>query len=46
MQSNHPCLPGNGDPFMERWLILDMCAGRGIKTGQIATLLPHAKIEA
>ena len=25
-------------------LILDMCAGRGIKTGQIATLLPHAKI--
>ena len=27
-------------------LILDMCAGRGIKMGQIATLLPHAKIEA
>ncbi len=26
--------------------ILDMCAGRGIKTGQIATLLPSTLIEA
>ena len=35
--------------FSKRWKggpLLDMCCGRGIKTGQLANLLPEAKIEA
>ncbi|MEG1603242.1 MAG: RsmB/NOP family class I SAM-dependent RNA methyltransferase [Cloacibacillus sp.] len=27
-------------------LVLDMCCGRGVKTGQLADLMPEAKIEA
>ncbi|WP_286846398.1 MULTISPECIES: RsmB/NOP family class I SAM-dependent RNA methyltransferase [Aminobacterium] len=32
--------------FWKEGPILDMCAGRGIKAGQLASLLPHATIEA
>ena len=38
-----------GETFSKRWKggpVLDMCCGRGIKTGQLADLLPEAKIEA
>ncbi len=34
------CKRWNGEP------LLDMCCGRGIKTGQLADLVPGAKIEA
>ena len=37
------------DAFSRRWKgepLLDMCCGRGIKTGQLADMMPEAKIEA
>ena len=37
------------EAFSRRWKgepLLDMCCGRGIKTGQLADMMPEAKIEA